>query len=201
MSDRNVAALAAKDPAESVRRALDLSGLTVSDAAGRLRVSRQQLTRLLGRKSAVSPDMALRLESVFRLSAQELLERQLHAELAVARRRARRNHGRLKPVGAPGRLSKDFVLSRLRLHEAELRAAGIEGLYLFGSVARGDSEAESDVDLYFERARGAKIGLLDLQRIARRIDEILGSKSDLVPGDGFRGAVREAAERDAIRVF
>ena len=39
------------------------------------------------------------------------------------------------------------VVAILRAHEAELREAGIRRLSLFGSVARGDNEADSDVDL------------------------------------------------------
>ncbi len=39
------------------------------------------------------------------------------------------------------------VIAALRVHEAELRRAGICRLSLFGSVARGDDEADSDVDL------------------------------------------------------
>ena len=39
------------------------------------------------------------------------------------------------------------VIAARRAHEAELRAAGILRLSLFGSVARGDDEAGSDVAL------------------------------------------------------
>ena len=35
------------------------------------------------------------------------------------------------------------VIATLRAHEAELRRAGIRHLSLFGSVARGDAEADS----------------------------------------------------------
>ncbi len=42
------------------------------------------------------------------------------------------------------------VIAILRAHEAELRRAGIRHLSLFGSVARGDAEAGSDVDLAAE---------------------------------------------------
>ena len=36
---------------------------------------------------------------------------------------------------------------RRREHEAELKALGVEHLYLFGSIGRGDAGADSDVDL------------------------------------------------------
>lgn len=42
---------------------------------------------------------------------------------------------------------RDEVLNTLRAHEDELRQAGIAGLSLFGSVARGDETPSGDVDV------------------------------------------------------
>lgn len=189
-------------PARIVRGALAESGLTIGEAAARLHVSRQQLTRLLGRKSAVSPEMALRLEAVFGLPAKELLEIQLDRDLDRTRRETKGELARLVSCRRrPSRLDADFVLGRLRSHEDELRKAGIERLYLFGSIARGEAQPSSDVDLFYEPSPTAKIGLVSLQRIIRRIEDILGLKTDLVPGDSFRRSVRANVERDAIQVF
>jgi hypothetical protein len=41
-------------------------------------------------------------------------------------------------------MDKSVVFAKLRAHEPELKAAGISRLSLFGSVARGDANAESD---------------------------------------------------------
>lgn len=189
-------------PAKLVRGLIEESGLSVIDAAERLNVSRQQLTRLLGKKSGVSPEMALRLESVFGLSAKELLDKQLEFELARARREARKELGRLTPYHGPlARLNKRFVVDRLAAHERDFRAAGILHLYLFGSVARGEATPSSDVDLYFEADPSAEIGLLELGALTKRIEEILGVKTDLVPGDGFKSYVRAEVEREAIKIF
>jgi predicted nucleotidyltransferase len=43
--------------------------------------------------------------------------------------------------------SRSEVLEVLRAHESELRVRGIEGLTLFGSMARDDVRSASDVDL------------------------------------------------------
>jgi predicted nucleotidyltransferase len=47
-------------------------------------------------------------------------------------------------------MDKDRILATMRQHEAELKAAGIVHLHLFGSVARGEATPLSDVDLLFE---------------------------------------------------
>jgi uncharacterized protein len=56
----------------------------------------------------------------------------------------------------------ECVIATLRSHEAELRAAGIRHLSLFGSLARGDTDDASDVDLVAELDPAVRIGLFAL---------------------------------------
>ena len=44
-------------------------------------------------------------------------------------------------------MDKGLVIETLRMHEPELKAAGIVHLRLFGSIARGEASARSDIDL------------------------------------------------------
>lgn len=192
----------ADHPADEVRAALDEAGLSVIDAAARIGVSRQQLTRLLGRKSALSPEMALRLQSAFGLSARRLLETQLERDLSDAGKKLGATLSRLaafKRAHQPP--ARDDILRRLRRRKSEIVAAGVEKLFLFGSVARGEARASSDVDLYFEPSPSASIGLVELGKLKAQIEEILGRRVDLVPGDSFRPQVRARVMRDAVRVF
>ena len=41
-------------------------------------------------------------------------------------------------------MNRDEAMSRLRRHEAELKALGVHHLYLFGSTARGEARPDSD---------------------------------------------------------
>jgi antitoxin HigA-1 len=61
-------------------------GLSIAEAAGALGVSRQQLNRVVNGTSAISPDMALRLEAVIGGSAEHLLRMQVQYDLAQAKR-------------------------------------------------------------------------------------------------------------------
>jgi predicted nucleotidyltransferase len=47
-------------------------------------------------------------------------------------------------------------LALIEAHAAELRAFGAQRIGLFGSFARGEARAESDVDVYLEFAQGRK---------------------------------------------
>lgn len=47
-------------------------------------------------------------------------------------------------------------LTLIEAHAAELRALGARRIGVFGSFARGEATAESDVDVYLEFAKGRK---------------------------------------------
>ena len=53
-------------------------------------------------------------------------------------------------------------------------------LGVFGSIARGDYGSESDVDLLVKFDRKKKIGLFELARIQKELEEKFGRKVDLV---------------------
>jgi uncharacterized protein len=49
------------------------------------------------------------------------------------------------------------AIAKLREHEAELRQLGVEGLYLFGSTARGEARGDSDVDLFSTTSEASSV--------------------------------------------
>lgn len=95
----------------------------------------------------------------------------------------------------------DQVMGVLRTHEAELRRAGIRHLSLFGSVARGDADANSDVDLAVEFDPAARMDLMRLTALERRLGEILGRRVDLLPEPAEKPRLRSNIERDRQRAF
>jgi uncharacterized protein len=93
------------------------------------------------------------------------------------------------------------VIGALQAHEAELRRAGIRHLSLFGSVARGDAAAASDIDLAAEFDPAARIDLFRLAALERRITEILGRRVDLLPEPVEKPRLRAKIDRDRQRAF
>jgi len=76
-------------PGETVRYdCIEPLGLSVSDAAKALGVTRQTLNNLVNGKSGISPDMAIRLEKAFGGSASIWLGLQMDYDLAQAMKRA-----------------------------------------------------------------------------------------------------------------
>lgn len=73
---------------------------------------------------------------------------------------------------------------------------GLVDLQLFGSVARGEESADSDVDLLARIP--PDLGLFGLARARGDLQAVLGSRVDLVPSQHLKPAVRDQVERDAI---
>jgi predicted nucleotidyltransferase len=95
-------------------------------------------------------------------------------------------------------VERDTLLDLLRAHAPDCAHFGVRSLALFGSVARGEARADSDVDVLvdfdgpatFDRYMGLKFYLEDL----------LGRRVDLVTRRGLRDDLRPAVESEAIRV-
>lgn len=90
----------------------------------------------------------------------------------------------------------------MRRHRAALlravHQAGAENLRVFGSVARGDADLDSDVDLVVDMPAGA--GLFALQSLEGELTRILGVDVDLAPADSLKPRVRAEVEREAVPV-
>ena len=95
----------------------------------------------------------------------------------------------------------DRVIATLRAHEADLRQSGLRSLSLFGSVARGETETDSDIDLAAEFDPAARMDLLQLIALERRITALLGSPVDLLPEPVEKRRLQDQINRDRRRAF
>ena len=73
---------------------------------------------------------------------------------------------------------------------------GARNVRVFGSVARGESDAKSDVDFLVDLEPGRS--LLDLGGLQRDLEELLAARVDVVSSRGLRERVRERVLRDAV---
>ncbi len=87
-------------------------------------------------------------------------------------------------------------LSKSRLPDLQQR--GIKSLAVFGSVARGDAIASSDIDVLVEFNR--PVGLFEFIRLKYFLEELTSCRVDLVTRDAIRPAMREAILNEAVYV-
>lgn len=80
-----------------------------------------------------------------------------------------------------------------------LQIAAKHGAYnvrIFGSVARGEADSSSDIDLLVKFKRGTT--LLSHAAMIQELEDLLGVKVDVVSERGLRDRVRERVMRDAV---
>jgi len=98
-------------------------------------------------------------------------------------------------------MSKHDVIARLQAHQDELKALGFRHLSLFGSMARDQAGADSDVDLLAELDEANMIDAFTYVEALERIEKLLGRKVDMVTLPIREHRLRAAVERDKIDAF
>jgi hypothetical protein len=87
----------------------------------------------------------------------------------------------------------------LEAHRTRIAAVaarhGVRALFVFGSMARGDAGAESDVDFLVDLEPGRS--LFDLGRMATELEDLLGRPVDVVTRAGLRERLRDRVLREA----
>ncbi len=96
-------------------------------------------------------------------------------------------------------VNKDTILKKLHAHREELATRfGVKVLALFGSVARGEAQPDSDVDILVEFQGPATFdSYMDLKFF---LEDLLGCKVDLVTRKALKPHLKPYVEREAIYV-
>ena len=98
-------------------------------------------------------------------------------------------------------MNRESALKTLRSHEAALRSRGIQRASLIGSVARGDSRPDSDIDVIVDLDPAAKISAFDYADIVSYVQSLFQEPVDVSNREMLKPHVRPSAERDAVKVF
>jgi len=93
----------------------------------------------------------------------------------------------------------DEVLTILRQQHEGIRAFHVASLFLFGSVARNQATASSDIDLLVEFSQ--PVGMFTVARLQIYLEELLGCAIDLGTPDSLKPWLRKAVLTEAERVF
>lgn len=91
------------------------------------------------------------------------------------------------------------AVSRLQARQADLKRLGMTELYVFGSTARNEARADSDIDLFFDYE--SPFSLFDLLSVKELAAEILGTRTDIMTRGSLHPLIRDRAEDEARRVF
>ena len=95
-------------------------------------------------------------------------------------------------------MKRDDVLRILAAHHDDFAAMGVRELAIFGSVARDEAAADSDVDVLVDSLPGTKLSYFRLFDLQERLEELLDAKVDLVTMGGLRRELRAGILAEAI---
>lgn len=96
-------------------------------------------------------------------------------------------------------LSLSNVAAVIRGQEAQWRKLGVTRVRIFGSVARGEARADSDIDLLVDF--GQEAGLLDLMRVKALLEKALGRRLDVLTEGALKPPLKGEILADAVDVM
>jgi predicted nucleotidyltransferase len=94
-----------------------------------------------------------------------------------------------------------YVLATLRGHEADLRRLGVAHAAVFGSVARGEAGADSDIDVLVDLDENQPVGIFEYARMKLYINQLFEGSSDVVNRRTLKPLLRANILHDAIHAF
>lgn len=77
---------------------------------------------------------------------------------------------------------------------------GVARLEVFGSAGRGEAAADSDIDILYELASGARLGW-DIERLADELTELFGRRVDLVSRRALHERLRDRVLSEARLLY
>lgn len=98
-------------------------------------------------------------------------------------------------------MKRDQVIEKLRQSEQALRARGVAHAALFGSLARGDTDSQNDIDIMVEFDPAAEVTMYGYAGVKNYIAELFEASVDVVDRQAMKPRVRQRAAQDALYAF
>jgi len=92
-------------------------------------------------------------------------------------------------------------LATLCEHEAELRAEGVIHAGIFGSVARGENDEKSDIDVIVDIPEDSHIGIFQIIGIGDSLTDIFKRPVDVVTECSLRSPRHDRILSETVRAF
>ena len=93
-------------------------------------------------------------------------------------------------------MTQHKALDILNSHRQELKEFGVKSIALFGSAVRGEARPESDIDVLVEFEH--PVGIFAFLRLQHRLEELLGSRVDLVTPAALKRQLRDQILKEAV---
>jgi predicted nucleotidyltransferase len=98
-------------------------------------------------------------------------------------------------------MNRQEAIAILRSHADALRARGVRHAALFGSVARGNSRSDSDIDILVEFDPSARVTIFDYVGLKTYIAALFEGPVDVIDREALKPHLRRTSVQDAVYAF
>jgi hypothetical protein len=98
-------------------------------------------------------------------------------------------------------MTRDEIIAKLRANAVAIKAKGVTALAIFGSRARGDERADSDIDVLIEVEPDSRFSLLNLIGVEHIIKDVTGLPAQATMRRSLDPRMAERIADDIVEVF
>ncbi len=98
-------------------------------------------------------------------------------------------------------MKREEIIERLKEREVDLRAHGVTHAALFGSVARDEQNAESDIDILVDLDPVIVVTIFDYAGVKDYVASLFPGSVDVIDREALKPRIRPRATADAIYAF
>jgi uncharacterized protein len=98
-------------------------------------------------------------------------------------------------------MRRDEIIARIRKHTDAIKAEGASALYLFGSAARDEAGAASDIDVFVDVDPNSRFSLFNMSGIRLIIMDETGRDVDITTRDALHPRLKERILAEAVQVI
>jgi predicted nucleotidyltransferase len=98
-------------------------------------------------------------------------------------------------------LDPQRAIEILREHREGLQGRGVRHAALFGSLARGEADAKSDIDVLIELDPAAEIDLFGYVGLKQYIAGLFDGQVDVVDKEALKPSLRQPVAAEAVYAF
>ena len=98
-------------------------------------------------------------------------------------------------------MRREDAIAAIKEQTEAIKALGATSLYLFGSTARDEAGALSDIDLFIDFDRDSRFSLIELVGMKQLLESRLRVPVDITTRDSLDPLLQKRIEASAERIF